>query len=172
MSPVEIENILDNSCILIDTREQLNDKFDARIKQFGCSTQRVKLDYGDYSITSGIYDLRTHVIIERKMDFTELALCFGTMRKRFENEMLRAKKDGCKIYLLIENACYDMLYSDEAYKFHCKSKFSRQAMLASITAWQARYNITTVFVSKQYSGYLIKEILRRELKEFLNEQQG
>ena len=40
---------------------------------------------------------------------------------------------------------------------------------ASITAWQARYRIQTIFCKSETSGRIIKEILYRELKERLEQ---
>lgn len=168
MHPAEIQEELDHCTVLIDTREQMTDKLSKRIEQFNCEISRVTLSYGDYSIKCGSVDLRNRVVIERKMNLDELAMCFGSQRKRFEREFKRAAADNCKVYLLVENASFDILYSDEAYKIHCHSKFSRQAMISSIIAWSARYNLVPVFVNKTNSGYLIKEILIRELKEALN----
>lgn len=168
MHPVEMTKRLKDLVILYDTREQPGEKLEQRLNDTGCPCERVKLDYGDYSARCGDVTLADSVVIERKMSLSELAMCFGSERARFEREFERAKQNNAKIYLLTENASWDVLYSDSAYKRYTRSKYSRQAMLASLTAWMARYNMKVVFCNPKNTGFLIKEILYREMKERLS----
>lgn len=168
MSPGGVDKALNDLVILYDTREQPGEKLSERLSQTGCPCDRIKLDFGDYSAKCGDVTLADSVVIERKMNLTELAMCFGTQRKRFEREFERAKEKGAKIYLLIENAAWDVLFDDSVYKRYTRSKYNRKSMLASLTAWTARYNLVVVFCNEKNSGKLIKEILYREMKERLS----
>ena len=48
-SPFEIEKMLHSMEILVDTREQPNQRFKERTEDFGLPWARQKLDFGDYS---------------------------------------------------------------------------------------------------------------------------
>ena len=68
------------------------------------------------------------------------------------------------MYLLVEDAtCENLINGKYATRYNPKAYF------ASITAWQARYGIKTIFCKSETSGKIIKEILYRELKEKLEQ---
>ncbi len=167
MNVFEIEETLKTITILYDTREQPTKKLERRINQFGCPALKEKLDYGDYSIKCVMLDknefsMKNKVVIERKMDIGELCMCMGQQRKRFESEFERAKKDGCKVYLLIENGSMDKILRHDY-----ESRMNPKALIASICAWIPRYNMIPIFCTSANSGKIIKEVLFRELKEYL-----
>lgn len=162
-----MEQSLQSLTLIIDTREQITGRLDVRIESAQLPYIRQKLDFGDYSAKCDVLDLSNSVVIERKMNLDELAMCFGSQRKRFENEFKRAKKAGAKVYLLIENATLDTLYSPTSYRMRCRSRYSANAMVASIFAFMSRYNVITVFCNEDNTGKVIKEILYREMKERL-----
>ena len=169
MNAYEVEQSLQSLTLIIDTREQITGRLDVRIQSAELPYERKKLDFGDYSARCDVLDLSDKVVIERKMNLDELAMCFGSQRKRFEREFERAREVKAKVYLLIENANLDTLYNEESYKMRCKSKFTRKAMLASIVAFLARYNITVLFCHEDNTGKVIREILYREMKERLSD---
>lgn len=167
MNIFDIEKLLKNITILYDTREQPTEKLKRRISQFGCPAIRKKLDYGDYSIKCSLSDteeisLENKVVIERKMNIDELAMCMGKERKRFEAEFERSVKDGAKVYLLVENGSMDKILRHDY-----TSRMNSKALIASLCAWMPRYNMIPIFCTSQNSGKIIKEILFRELKEHL-----
>lgn len=172
MHPAEVEKALDSMVLLVDTREQLTDRFKSRLESVGLPWERQKLDFGDYSAKCELVDLSREVVIERKMNLDELALCFGSQRARFEREFERAREAAAKVYLLVENASFDIILSPASYKIHCHSKYSSKSMKASIFAWCARYNMTPIFCNDGNTGQVIKEILYRELKERLKVWDG
>lgn len=133
-----------------------------RWKDFGCPYERSKLDFGDYSVKCDALDLSRRVVIERKMDFTEMCGCFCQQRARFTREFERAKEAGAKTYLLIENASFEKAYDGDY-----RSKMLPQSLIASLLAWLARYNCQLIFCENKTSGKLIRDILYRELKEAL-----
>jgi hypothetical protein len=94
------------------------------------------------------------------MNLDELAQCFTHSRERFEREFLRAIQHNCFIHLICEDGSYEKI---EGHKY--KSKFPPKAFLASITAWERRYNIHVHFCSSLESGHLIREFLYRDMKE-------
>lgn len=167
MDNFEIDDALKTLEVIVDTREQNNPRLRKRLKQFNCPIVREKLKYGDYSIRCNVADLSTKVFVERKKDLDELAMCFGRERGRFEREIKGACEDGYTIYLLIENANWGMLYSDIGYAQNCRSRYPRQSLIASLRAWQVRYGIHIEFCPEIIGGYVIKDILYRELKEYL-----
>lgn len=162
MTPFEVQAQLENMVVLVDTREQDTTSFRRRLREIGCSHERKKLDFGDYSARCDCLDLSNKVTIERKMSFDELCNCFCQGRKRFVKEFERAKQAGAKVYLLVENGSWEKAYNGEY-----RSQMDSKAFIASMTAWLARYNCQIVFCESRTSGKLIKEILYRELKERL-----
>lgn len=172
MNNFEIQNCLDSMEILVDTREQDTDRARNRYARFGVPYKRHTLDFGDYTYNfmlpnkTWLYEANTSVkgdvIVERKMNLDELAGCFTRERKRFEAEFERAKENGSKIYLLVENATWENLLNGRY-----RSRFIPKAFKASILAWSIRYNMQIIFCKAETSGELIKEILYRELKERL-----
>ena len=171
MDLFEVKEALSTFQILVDTREQNTPKAVERYKSFGVPHQRATLNYGDYcgivTVNAGpIYDTTTTVsavcVIERKMSIDELAMCFGRGRARFDREFQRARDSGAKIYLLVENASWEAILNHRY-----RSRFTPQALMASLAAWSVRYDITPIFCRAPTSGVLIKEILYRDIKERL-----
>lgn len=166
MNPVEIAGALDTIAVICDTREQDTQSLHRRLSVFG-KIIREKLDFGDYSASielpdGGTFSLANHVAIERKMGLDELAGCFTRDRARFKREFERAKAAGAKMYLLIEGATWEKIYG---HKY--RSRMEPKALLASMTAWLARYDCQLIFCQPETTGMLIKEILYREMKERL-----
>ena len=167
MHPIEVEKALKNAVLLLDTREQDTPALRNRLQLTELPHKREKLDFGDYSITTMLdedseFSLKDVVSIERKMSLDELCNCYCQNRERFIKEFERAKEKNAKIYMLIENATWE-----NAYNGKYKSKMSSPALVASILAWLARYNCQIIFCKAETSGKIIGDILRRELKERL-----
>lgn len=167
MTTPEILHTLESMVLLVDTREQDTMRLRARLEQVGIPHERCKLDFGDYSAKfispdGQVYSLADRVVIERKMSLDELAQCFTHGRERFTREFERAKAVGGKIYLLVENGSFEAI---EAATY--RSKMNPKAFLASVLAWEARYNSPVLFCKPKTSGKLIKEILYREGKQWL-----
>ena len=148
--------------ILWDTREQNTPRARKRMEQVGVPIERVALSFGDYSVKCDTLDLRDKIAVERKMDLTELAHCYCQDRKRFVREFKRAQEAGAKIILLVENGGLD-----EAYSGHYMAHVHPSALTASIFAWLSRYNCQILFCNEKNSGYVIHDVLYRELKERL-----
>lgn len=167
MNEHDAKEALKTFSVLCDTREKDTESFRRRIEQFNCPTIRKKLDFGDYSaqciLQDGtIFTLEKSVVVERKEHFDELAICYTSQRERFTNEFERAKQANAKIYLLVEKATWE-----KAYAGIYRSRMTPQALVASLTAWFARYDCKPIFCQPETSGKLIRDILQREMKEAL-----
>lgn len=167
MTPFELEASLGSLKLLVDTREQPTERLKRRIEDTGLVHERRKLDFGDYSceciLPDGtILDFSDKVAVERKMNLDELCNCFGRERSRFEREFERAKAAGCRLYLLVEDGSWE-----KAYNGKYRSLFTPQALVASIDAFRARYGMQLDFCKPETTGKLIRDILYRELKEYL-----
>lgn len=167
MHPVDLSNSLDSMTVIIDTREQPTKLSKIRYKQFEVPFRREKLDFGDYSAEctlpdGGTFSLSKIASIERKQSLDELAHCYCQDRPRFEREFIRAKDANAKVYLLIENASWEKAYSGLY-----RSKMRPESLVASITAWLARYRCQLIFCKEETSGKLIHDILYREMKQAL-----
>lgn len=167
MNNFDVENSLNTIQLLVDTRERPTKRLQARLDMVGWPWERVKLDQGDYSARctlpdGSVFSLADKVVIERKMDIDELCMCFGSERRRFTNEFERAKAAGCRIWLLVEDGNWTKVYS---HKY--RSRLHEKALVASINAFRSRYNAQLDFCKSEISGYLIRDILFREMKEHL-----
>lgn len=167
MHPVEIENTLKTLTLIVDTREQDTARARRRFARIGLPYIRKALNFGDYScfvtLPDGTeLDFSGSVSIERKMDLDEIIGCFTRHRARFAREFERAKEHHAKLYLLIENASWEKVL-----KANYRSKMNANALLASMTAWLARYNCQIIMCDELTTPKLIKEILYREAKERL-----
>jgi hypothetical protein len=120
----------------------------------------VKIDGQDLHSTDG--RVNGLCVVERKQNLDELANCFTRGRARFAREFERASDNNAKVYLLIENGSIDMILQGQY-----RSRFRPKSFLASLIAWEVRYNLTTIFCDAQNSGRIIKEILYRDIKERL-----
>ena len=170
MTHFEEVQVLNSMEILVDTREQCTAKAEQRYKSFGVPYSRNTLAYGDYTANftlldgSKLYDTSNTIspicVVERKMNLDELAQCFTSGRERFEREFEKAIANNCFIHLICEDGSWEKI---EGHKY--RSKFPPKAYIASLTAWQRRYNIHVHFCSSLESGKLIKEFLYRDMKE-------
>ena len=172
MSPIyrsnRIKEALASLVIICDSGEKPTRAFKARTEYFPHWRQE-KLDAGDYGceLNVGGELIRLPVAVERKMSIDELCACFTHERKRFEREFLRAKEAGTKMYLLVEGADWEKIYKGEY-----RSRLIPKSLVASLLAWSIRYNITFLFCKAGTSGRLIYDVLYREAKEFLTNEEG
>ena len=133
----------------------------------GVPWERRHLDYGDYTYGFSIngkpvYDsepIKGDVVIERKMSLTELSGNLCQEFNRFEREFTRAKENGASIYLLVEDATWENIINHRY-----KTQFNEKAYLKRLLKIIAKYDIKPIFVEKELSGRMIREILERELK--------
>ena len=156
---------------LVDTREQDTPRLRARLKAMP-QWERKALSFGDYSARFTLpggeeLTLEGRVHIERKMSIDELCQCYTHDRDRFEREFQRAKDAGAKLYLLIEAATWESIYTGRY-----RSLMRPTALVASILAWLARYDCQILFCKPETTGNLIRDILYREGKELMENGDG
>lgn len=176
MTRKEIAATLATMRIIVDTREQDTERSRRRYEAFGVPIVRKALSFGDYAYTAVLPSgcpingtvkdgaITPTCVIERKMNLDELALCFGKERARFEREFERAKSAGARVFLLVENASWELLLAGRY-----RSRLNSNAYTASLTAWMIRYNIGVIFCKEESSGRIIRELLYRDLRERLEQ---
>lgn len=158
----ELRGALRQLCVLCDTREQSNGHILGYFQEKGVPYKLQKLDQGDYSFCLGDISFADEIAIEKKHGADEIAGNFTADRPRFENEFMRYKARGIKPFLLIEDCSWADI---KAHNY--RSKLSPKALMASLLAWQVRYNITVVFCRPEEAGELIYATFYYWLKDRL-----
>lgn len=154
--------------ILVDSREQ--DLFIPQIlNRNGIETERKKLDTGDYMIQYKD-GYMPPVVVERKAHIDELIGNLLDNRKdengnnRFIRELERAKAQGLKVYLLIQDKDYYIKLITGEYR----SKVNSKAISGMIISLLAKYpNLHIVAVDRKFSPSMVHKILYYELREKL-----
>lgn len=158
----EINDTLKELTVISDSREQNNTHilqyFDS--KKIPYITR--KLDTADYSAMLGDMTLEHDTIIEKKSGLDEIAGNFTVDRQRFEDEFLRSKAEGAKVFLIIENASWS-----DIFLHNYRSKLKPQSLIASLFSWQVRFNITICFCKPEETGQMIYGILFYAAREAL-----
>ena len=153
--------------ILVDSREHPTDEAKKRWESFGVPYRIQAFKSGDYTaeflLPNGeTFSLENIWVIERKMSIGEICGNFCQNRARFIREFERIKEAGAKAYVIVEGANWEAIYN---HRYH--SQMSPQALVASLTAWMARYNAHIIFCKAETFPKLCREILYREAKEIL-----
>lgn len=164
---IEIKELLSTIVIQIDTREQKNEHIVSYLDKKNVKYEYAKLDHGDYGAyipTSEPYgiirDTHIPVYIERKNSIDELASTIKE-RTRFENELIRSQNS--KFLMLVEDdKGYENLINGKY-----RSKYDARALLGSLKTFEARYNFTSVFISKQTTPNYIYHHLLYNIRELL-----
>ena len=166
-SDKDIKQMIKQLTVLIDSREKANDHITDYFTKNHIAYETTALSYGDYScriptLTGDIY-FHDSIVIERKNSLEELSGNLTRDRERFEKEFLRAGNDGCKVYLVIE----DMGGYSSIVNHSYKTEFKPNAFMASLKAWETRFNLNVQFIDKQYAGFFILSTLKYFVKEAL-----
>lgn len=148
--------------IIVDTREQVNDHLVKVWDKKKVPYFTRKLDVGDYSAQLGDMTLEKDIAIERKRNIDELCGNLTADRDRFEREFLRAKANGTKVFLIVEDATWEDIILQ-----NYRSKLSPKALAASLLSWQIRFNITVIFCSHGNTPTLIYQLLYYAAREQL-----
>lgn len=154
-SQKETETLLKSMAVVVDTREQVWSHIESGLKLLKYPCERGKLDFGDYTcklpdLGGGPVIFSDEIVIERKANLDEIATNFTVGRRRFEAEFIRAKASGVKVFLMIENASWaDVLTGN----YH--SQLKPNAFSAALMSWQAKYNLTIMFVRPEDSARII-----------------
>lgn len=135
------------------------------------------LKTGDYSIAvktpSGeVINFEDKVVVERKANITELCGNLTDNRdsagkNRFIRELERAKKNGIKLILLIEDSQgYDKALRG-FFREDKPSKMNSNGFVGMLMAYKARYDFEVVWLDKELSGSYIYKMLYYEAREYL-----
>lgn len=165
--PLDIDETIKTATLIVDTREQPTPRAKARIAATRLPFVREALPVGDYSVRmtrpdGSVLDLSHMIAIERKMNLDELCSCYTRERDRFVREFERAKEQNIKLYLMIENASWDLAIAGRY-----RSQMTPQSLVASMIVWMIRYDAHIITVSDLNSGQMIRDILLREAKAYL-----
>lgn len=114
-----------------------------------------KLDVGDYMILDN-----PHLVVDRKQNLNELStnLCSND-RRRFYDEILRAKKSGIKLIILCEHGEGIKTLEDISSWRSSHSVVAGRDLMESIYTLQVSYGVKTLFCDKIDTGRMILEIL-------------
>ena len=165
MNNFDLEKTLSTMVILVDSREHATAEAKKRWESFGVPYRIHGLRSGDYTaeflLPNGeTFSLGNHAVIERKLGLSEICGNFCQNRARFIREFERIRNAGAKAYIVVEGASWEAIYN---HRYH--SQMAPQALVASLTAWMARYNAHIIFCRAETFPKLCREILYREAKE-------
>ena len=168
MNNFDLEKTLSTMTCIIDSREHATAEAKKRWESFGVPYRIQALKSGDYTAEFTLpngetFSLENHAVVERKMSIVELCGNFCQSRARFIREFERIKEAGAKSYIVVEGASWEAIYNHRY-----NSKMAPHALVASLTAWMARYNAHIIFCRAETFPKLCREILYREAKEILS----
>ena len=140
----------------IDKHEQKHTAFEAH----GDQVTRCALPVGDYA-------LFPRVSVDTKASMLEIAQNIGGSteeHERFRRELIKAKENGCHLYVLIENDENIRSISDVATWVNPRLIDSDRAITGArlakaMTTMQERYGVTFLFCSPEKAGDAIRYIL-------------
>ena len=158
----EINELLKQLTVICDSREQVNGHVTGYFDKCKVAHTTRKLDTGDYSAMIGDMTLEHDVVIEKKNSIDEIAGNFTVDRQRFEDEFTRAKAEGLKVFLLIENCTWS-----DIFLHNYRSKLTPKSLIASLLSWQVRFNITIIFCKPSETGQIIYGTLYYAAREAL-----
>lgn len=149
-SEKELKDKLKGLTVVCDSRERVSGHVTAWLDKNNISHQSRALETGDYTAMLDGYTFEDEVVIERKANLDEIAGNFTTGRERFEREMIRAKANGIKVFLIVENASWsDILLHNY------RSELKPKSFFATLLSWQARFNLTIVFCKPSETGQIL-----------------
>lgn len=165
----DIKKLTGSIVVLADAREKQNRHITDYFYKNNIAYEPATLSYGDYSFYiqadaagENIYFHRD-IAIERKASLEELSGNLAQERERFEREFLRAGNDRAKLYLMVE----DMGGYSSIIGHRYNTQFAPAAFMASLKAWETRFNCNVQFIDKQYSGYYIMATFKYYAREML-----
>ncbi len=159
----EIDNILDNIVIIIDTREKKNKHILSYFDHNNIKYKSETLYSGDYSFYLPNYShlgIDRSVLIEKKNSLDEISTNLTSKRTQFADEFSRTK--GEHLHLVIENATFKKINNGS-----WRSKMTPQAMWAGLLTFSIRYNLKVWFTGVDESPKVLYNIIRYEIYEKL-----
>ncbi len=158
----------------IDTREH-QDKNNHVLDYFfenGISYRYVTLNVGDYSLSDS-----KEIAVDRKSGLMELAQNCNQDHERFRNELLRAKTNGTRLYILVEEPCIYSVNQVHYYKIpkfksttmnhkkgEPKAKWNPEVLEKQLKTMQEKYGVTFLFCKKENTAKIIIKILTGKME--------
>lgn len=166
----DIKTMEKSMLILVDSREKKHNHILDYFNKHKISYQVEKLEYGDYSFMipaqaagGALIFFHRDIVIERKSSLEELSGNLAQGRERFEKELLRARNDQAKIYLMVEDkGGYSSIISHRY-----QTQLAPAAFAASLKTFEMRFGANIQFIDKEYSGYYITSTFQYFLRESL-----
>jgi len=152
MTNYQIDKLLKNLTIYVDTREKKNAHITRYFEARNINYESLKLEHGDYSaylppcelLPDGL-DLRDLISIERKSGLNELAGNFTKGRERFERELIRA--GNARFILMIETSSYQKMV-----KGSYRSLLPPRSYQATMNAFRFRYNMEVTYLTEKMTA--------------------
>lgn len=159
----DIKNIVDNTVIVVDTREKANSHIIECLEENKVKYIVKKVPYGDYSCmlpagTIGNDDIYffDEIVIERKASIDEIAINLKD-DKRIKTEFAHIQAKGIKCLLFIEDNNYFVNLRSGNYR----SQYEPATLLARIKkGLELKYNIPIIPVEKSVIGSEIVETMK------------
>ena len=151
--------------LIVDSREQENGHILDFLDRKKIPYEVRKLEVGDYSLMLGDLTLEDRVVIERKHGLEELCVNLGKDRKRFENELLRAKAFGIRVFLIIEGAGWGDIRLGS---YRHVSDVRSEEIFDALMSWMVFYPVTVLFCEEQDTAGHILRLLFYSAMEELN----
>lgn len=165
MTDRELNDIIDNMVVIVDTREKKNEHLLKYFDDNGIKWVCKKLDTADYSFELPNYKhlgLDRKILVEKKNSLDEITGNFTTSRDRFQREFERITDEH--LHLVVENTTWKKVVNGSY-----RSKMHPNSLIASLLSWSVRYGFKVWFVGKDESPMLIYNLLKYELVEALKE---
>ena len=171
-SDKEIDTLLKNLVIIMDSREKNSFHIIDYFNQKGIKMKIQKLDVGDYSffiesneetIPLGVTrDLYFNSYVERKNSVDEICSNLSKDKQQaFINELTRSL--GSRFVLFVEDPNFD----DNIVKHNYRSKYDPKALRGRLDSLQAKYNFEIRPVDKNLMGHLIYHRFKYQAKHYL-----
>ena len=184
IKPTNIEKLLKTMIIIYAKNEQENQHILDHFDKVKIKHKAVTMKTCDYSAIIpkneelGLpFDitLEKEILIERKAHLDELSANFldrketetkaeTLKRTAFNNEWIRAKESGAKLYLVIESGSFDDI---DKHKY--RSKYNEKAFYNTLISWRDNYGFQIDFVNKDLMGKHILRLIQLRLKHILEE---
>lgn len=137
--------------IVCDTREKQNNHILKRFNELGIRHIRRKLGFGDYSFELDGMSYENRIVVERKNSITEICGNLGGGKTRFQKEFEKARVQGCKLYLMIEDDWENI----DAGKY--RSRFTPGEVKSRLNTWCHSFMIQLDFIEKtQAADHILK----------------
>lgn len=161
----QIKEIIDNICVIVDTKEKdkyITETFD----KYNIKYKKESLKSGDYSFQipeiEGLIeamDFRNEIAIERKNSLSEISQNLTRHKERFKNEFERSE---ARIIIMIEDSYKNCAYGEY------RSKIPPKSLLGLLHSWEFQYDTNIVYIDKEVAPLYIyntfKYYLRAKLK--------